>query len=310
MTQAALADRHYLEWYAYDNLTDNPDIVMDSRFIDYSGYLLMSLTGASDMMSDPRFIRSPGQVGDTLIDIDVPSKVMSLTVAVAADSPHGRSEYWVRKDLFIRAMYQPKPRGTALPTMGRLVLYRPGQPVIELPCVPRSSPKEGARPDSASMIMTVEFYAPHPYWRYLDDVTTPFEVVGGMEFPVEMPYEMPSLNNDAILDNIGHVEVSAVARIYGEITNPKLELIETGESFTITGTIAEDDYLEISTEYGRKYVTYHHADGTTDNWLTNFDLDVSSFWQLIRGPQTIRLTASSNVSGHAEVVWRPKVGGA
>lgn len=295
--------RHTIEWTPYDN---SDTIVFDSGELPI---MLMSMSNFSSNMLEAISRSTPGQLGETLIGLSAKGKSLQIGVALAA-AEHDREGYWALRRRLVAALATPLPRPGSLPELGTLRLLRAGQDPVYVNAVPILSPRETGRPDRASVTMDIMFFCPDPYWRFDGDTTSELRQ-SATEFPLSFPLEVQSLNVSVTIDNDGDIDVPMVARIYGEVVNPRLINNASGEIISFNYTVPEGQYIEINTGFGVKEATLKdESDPDFElNLLPYIDLDTSSFWYLLRGSQQVRFEADNNVSGSAEIVWSPRLAG-
>lgn len=272
-----------------------------------AAYRLVSLDGIGPMELNPQSIKSPGQTGETAVDVIVPPRVVVVQSLIQAPTP---AALWPLRAALSRALViQPTRLGEEIET-GRLRLTLPDSPPLELDVIPRSA----AMPRGKSGIIgtaDIEFFAAYPYWREADDSLLVFETSGGgFEWGLEFSLEMESNNVQQEVDNQGDVDAPTLIRIFGDCTVARLLNLTTGETIEITGQIEADEYVEIVTGFGEKAVTLVNT--VTDARISIMDrlnLALADFWHLRPGLNTVRFEADVNVSGRAEFFWRQRYSG-
>lgn len=296
--------RHWLEWTPYD---ESDVIVFDSRG---EPFVLQNLGNFSSNLLAAIARSTPGQLGTTLIGLSADARALQIGITVSAEEQN-REDYWEKRDQLIAALATPLPRPgqDVSELLGTLKLYRPGKPVVKVLGVPIGSPRETGRPDPTSVAMDIVWYCPEPYWRPEEETESAL-AANATTFPLTFPLVLSSLNIEVDVDNVGHVDVPMVARIYGEVVNPRLRNAHTGEAFVFDYTVDEGDYIEISTHFGNKYVELVHPDGSRENLLGDgLVLAETTWWYLRRGLNVVRFEADNNISGHAELDWSPRYAG-
>lgn len=135
-------------------------------------------------------------------------------------------------------------------------------------------------------MFTVEAVAANPFFTTINDVDA--ELSGWIKdfhfrksFPKETKFTFGHKAPSKIIEveNKGEVETGGVIRfqaINGIIVNPYLENIDTGERFSLTATLPNNNVVAINTIYGSKSVVNETTD---DNWLTKMNLE-SVFLQI------------------------------
>lgn len=124
---------------------------------------------------------------------------------------------------------------------------------------------------------------------------------GGGTFPAAFPQTFAAATEDsAACTNRGSLPTPPVIRIYGSITDPKVQLVETGEFLDFPGqTIGPGDYLEVD-------IAAHTVKlNGTANRLDWLDFATAAWFELPPGLSTVRLfSSSSDATAHAEVRFR------
>lgn len=298
--------RHTLEWFGV--LGGDP-IVFDSAAMPF---VLKKFTGFSSTQSDLIQDRSPRQAGSTLRNVAVSSRVMTATVVVTANNP---DDYWRRREELVRALTavpQTLDAGET-PDRGLLRVYRPNKPALQVPAIPVDSPKESKRPSRYDITFDIEWEASQPFFEEFDSKFITFEAEEGaaLTFPLTHPWSSETQNVEKIVENKGDVPTPAIIKMFGEGTTARIINVETGKIIEITGDLAADEYVEISTYFGRKYARLHNTtDGTVTNIMDRVNFDKSDFtWEIVRGTQKIKFEMDTNVSGTANLRFNQRRAG-
>jgi hypothetical protein len=274
-------------------------------------YRLISLDGIGPMSVGPIVRKSPGQIGETAVDVMVPSRVVVVQTLLQAIDRH---ELWNVRAALSRALVSEPAYGSDVTTypLGRLrMTERVDQPDLELLCIPRSSSLPAPRASVGLVSADIEFFAPQPWWQSLYDEQLNFgSGAAGLEFPIEFDIEFLSNNVEQEAVNEGDVRAPVTWRVYGEVTTPKLTNVTTGEAIEVTGDVESDEYLEITTEFGGKRVEIvNTTTGARTNAMNRLNLSIADFWQLLPGANVVRFEAAVNTSGHALLLWRSRYSG-
>ena len=120
------------------------------------------------------------------------------------------------------------------------------------------------------------------------NLTFPLRITSGFTFAVR------SSNNIQNIVNDGDVSVGMVVilEFTGEVTNPKVLNVTTGEYFRLENTYTLGETIKIVTLRGEKEVLLTLSDGTEENNLEFWDED-SIFLQLAKGDNFFQLQADS-----------------
>ena len=274
------------------------------EFSKNTPYRVKELNGFGDTRLTELTQRAPYQIGQSFLGARAQSRNPVMVATVKADSHEQLME---RRNELARALMITPARPGEATDIGILRVYREGMPTVEIEAMPRESPQFGEI-EGYQVDADIEFYCPHPYWREIQDSFSEMVEDGGFQFPMEMPLEMATFNIQREIENQGDVPVNPFFRIYGAVTQPRIINLTTNEMIEIKGDIAEDEYVEIQTAFGRKRIE-RVRNGTRENAMSNLNLDVSTFFQLQRGVNRIRFEADVNTSGRALVYWRARYGG-
>lgn len=265
-------------------------------------YRILALDGLEPVTVQPVSIKSPNQPGDTAVDVVVPGRVVTLAGLIQAAD---QAAMWMLRRALIRAMAQQPTRLGQTYSLGRLRVTPDGQPPMELEVLPRSS--HIGRPKTVKSLapFDLEFYAPNPYWRDIQDTQIIFSAAGGFGFAVVFPLSMASNNVQVDIDNSGDVDAPILARVFGDVTVLRVMNLTTGETLEITGNVPATQYVEISTAFGDKRVELVTiATGARTPIMDRINLAKPDFWSLRPGLNTVKFEADVNTSGKAELYYR------
>lgn len=145
-----------------------------------------------------------------------------------------------------------------------------------------------------SIIFEMEkpYFVSDTAYRFIVPVT----VSGGAEVPMEVPLDISGdTGGGTIVGNGGNVFVYPEIYLHGQLTNPVLENLDTGESLSIASTvIASGSYYYIDTFL--RTVT----DNSGNNKRDKFSGD---FMKLAIGDNTMRLRTDDVDDGYAEIIY-------
>ncbi|MFD2704088.1 phage distal tail protein [Salibacterium lacus] len=273
-------------------------------FGTFTPFRLMETEGFGNTRLSEQVQRSPYQVGESLLGVRADSRVLTMRVKVIGNNTKELDEW--KNELSRTLAMDPTTALNDVQT-GLLRYYRQNLATVELPVIPRDSPQYSDETHRISEA-DIEFYSPHPYWRETQDTFIEMMESGGFEFPMNMPLEMSTFNLQQEIENQGDIPVHPFFRIYGSVTQPRLMNLTTDEMIEISGSVAEGEYVEIQTGFGRKRIEIVQ-NGTRENAMNRLNINNSTFFQLQRGINTIRFEADQNTSGRALVYWRARYGG-
>lgn len=305
---------NYLEWYPpYDG-----DMISFETQYD-APYKLVSLDGIGPVGVRPISIKSPSQAGETALDVLVPPRVVVVQGFVQASS---QAALWpLRRALSRACAAQPVRYGETL-ELGRLRLYRdtylggayitlPGSTpdILELDCRVQSIAMPAGKNNVGITTFDVEFYAPSPYWREVDDTYASMSGSGGFVFPLVFTEEFPGGSVRAEIDNGGDVDAPVILRLFGDSTNPRLTNETSGETIEVVGSFTADEYVEINTGFGQKTVEkVTISTGARANVFGQLDPD-SDLWSLRPGVNSVLFDADAIGAGYADLRWRERYAG-
>lgn len=283
------------------------------EFANGAEYQGLSVAGTGPLKTRPVVIKSPGQTGETQVDVEIPARTISL---VARSAYQSAADFWPKRRNLSRLL-TVQPVLTQL-TLGQLRIYRDDFPTLEIDCYPQDPhipiPKGWGR-----VPIDVDFYCPSPYFKDLEDSTLNLtSEAGGIELLESPGFSLPESpgfefeGNDVEQEvvNEGDVPTPIVARMYGEITTGRLENVTTGEVIEVTGDVPDTHYVEIGTAFGNKYIELVEiATGERTAIMDRLNLEMDDFWFLLPGANTVRFEADDNVSGRALLSWRQLYGG-
>jgi hypothetical protein len=276
-------------------------LVFDPRAVDGPFMLLSTPDGIMPSSSRAVTRRSPGQRGESLAGVLVESRVAVVQVAILAGDDE---EYWAHRENLTRKLVIEPPMPGENPQEGKLRVYRPNNPTLELPCIPENSPQEVDKFGDRTHVVDIEFKGSSPYWRTIEDDVQEFLAGGGFTFPLEHPFEIVGFDVRAEPVNVGNVYSPVQVIIRGEAVNPRLTNVTTGKTMRFVIPLAAGAELEIDTSFGRKRVIHRLANGTEENGMKYLDLTESELWWIRPGTNHITFEADDNVSGSARISWR------
>jgi hypothetical protein len=143
------------------------------------------------------------------------------------------------------------------------------------------------------------FWAPSPWFR---DPTAVSDSIGlpadtGFSIPLTVPVSLAATDVDGYINitNSGDVPTWPVIRITGPSDDPTIVNDTTGKTMAITQDLDAGDYIEIDME-NATVQWYDLSADTTTNIIETIS-DGSEFWPLVRGNNSLHITAESAVGG-------------
>jgi len=139
-----------------------------------------------------------------------------------------------------------------------------------------------------------------------DPFTDPIGVASTVGHGIPNPIPEPILSNEVAsnqtlvaITNAGDAPTWPRFRITGPVTDPTLLNNTTGESWSLSYTLAAGEFLDVYPQLGRIL-----AGGTADRY-SSLDFLTSTWWQLEPGANDVRLLASTYSAGaEFTIYWR------
>jgi hypothetical protein len=258
---------------------------------------MKDVSGLSDVSTENYTISSMGQDGDTFIGNRINSREIEIVGHIKSrDKAETQSlRRWLNHVLN--------------PQAGGLLAYDLNGYRRVISCRVDSAPLFNRRSPIYEQF-TVNFLCPHPFWREEHETATDVAAwIGGMEFPIRGPddqpdglelfedesweigYRMPSMI--ANVANLGDVRAGMRVefRALGDLANPSLLNVETGEFIQINMAMQPDDVLTVSTGYGEKGAALRR-NGIESDAFRYVDVD-STYLQLEPGDNFLRYNAET-----------------
>lgn len=130
-------------------------------------------------------------------------------------------------------------------------------------------------------------------WTEVEEEDGEFDTTTGM--PIETP--VPFTNDFVDINVLGQVNTNPVYEIHGNITNPSVRNITTGQFFSVNTTVSNGEILTVQLQDG---VTSARKNGA--NMINFFN---GHFIPLVPGVNTLRLTGSTFSGGvKCDVTYR------
>lgn len=157
-----MADR--LTFYPAAIASADP-LVLDAAL--ESAIRLLWLHGTDPLVLTPITAKGPGQVGETALDVMVPSRVVGAQALVDTDDLDAL--YDVRSNIARAMVGIPVRPGESL-ELGRLLLERDGHADVEIYALPRTAPIDWLKAPHKGMI-DAEWLCPYPHFQDTADST-------------------------------------------------------------------------------------------------------------------------------------------
>lgn len=141
-----------------------------------------------------------------------------------------------------------------------------------------------------------------PYWYDVKTIAIDIaKWINGFSFPCEFPaegielgYRSPDKIVNVINDGDCNCDLIFRLRARGNVVNPSVMNVNTNEIIALNATMRSGEVIEISTEYGNKYITSTVNGITRSIWSAKDHQSV--FFLLYCGDNPIRYDADENVN--------------
>lgn len=284
----------------------------------FGPYVIQEIQGEGSTLAAPQSAKAPFQVGESLLNTDVQPRLVSLSLRIVEDSRTALFER--RKELTKAFAFEPTLiiDPINLYEQGTLFFFRPtfqGEQTLFLEALPQNSPQFTLMEGNDSICdADIQFYCAYPFWQELSDNEGGMEVVGipqgGFEMPFEMPFEFAALQNTVTILNEGDVRSAPTIRVFGFTEGFIITNETTGESFKYDGTIFNNEFVSIFTEFGQKRVIYTNSLGAEFNAFVNVDFNQADFFSLVTGENVITVEFfNEDQFARAFVDWTHRFGG-
>ena len=240
-------------------------------------FRLFRVEGLGDVEADIQSQSAPYQDGDTLIDVVLHPRYMTVELKIygkdAAETEANRRK--------LASIFNPRLG------LGTLKYVRGSEVKVinavaeSIPVMPDGPASRGATFQKALLHLK----APNPYWRSTSITEEPaFEP--RFRFPVRGRFIMGVQRNDRLIYNDGDAPAPLKIDFYGPANSPIIENKTTGEFIRINKRLEEGQTFKIDTSDGIKSVTFVDEDGTETNVFHWIDLN-STFFKLDIGENDI-----------------------
>lgn len=255
---------------------------------------LLSVAGIGPLPMSPLTTKSPGQEGETALDILVPTRVIDAQALIQTTA---WSDFWEAQRAIGRAMLGVPFRYPVIASdpdifaLGRLLFERNGQGDVEIYAAPRSGPVQPIMGTKRGTLMA-EWECPYPYFQDTEDTE--------IDFP---PDDLTDF------ENIGDVDAPIVAKIYGPATHVLLQNGQTSELFEVD-VILDDDSQWLQVDTDALTVRKHYDVDDYEDAIAGLDLATSTFWKMRPGTGQLGLNVTGDtVDTHCVLTFRNRYSG-
>lgn len=244
-------------------------------------YLLLNFDGFEQGQVNIQSSKAPYQDGETYIDNIFAKKVITLTIALYGDT---------QQEVFDRRLIVSRIFGSRL-GIGTLRFQQVAGSTYDIDVITKSI-SFGNVTSKNHNVAIIELIAPNPFWydpTQIEQIMVGFS--GGFSFPFSFPFNLGTVGSEVEVTNAGNIETPVMIYFYGEVVDPVMQNLTTGEDITIIKTVNDGDILIINTAFGEKSVMILSG-GVYTNAFEYVDPE-SVFWKLAPGNNTIKYTVTS-----------------
>lgn len=253
-------------------------------FAIQDNYMLQPTWDMGNAPANHQTSKAPYQDGETYVDTIFEKGNPIIEFAIMGDT---RQEIFDRRAIIIRH-FNPK--------LGPGILkwqQDDGITIYHLNCIPTQPifPSGDGRSFSHQMVI-IGFIAPNPFWynpTQVEQIMIGFS--GGFSLPFSLPFNLGTVGTEVNVVNSGTVETPVMIYFYGEVTDPTIKNITTGEDIIIIKQINNGDILIINTAFGEKAAMILSGGVYTNAF--EYVAPNSIFWKLAPGVNTLRYTVTS-----------------
>jgi hypothetical protein len=268
------------------NFTSGRGIVFDDSTYTDDELLLMDTWDLGTVESLDASRKAPYSDGEGYYGTTLAVREMIIPYVLFADS---------RADLFtairtVKNAFQPKDG------LGLLLVTLDGGVERAIWCKPTGEVKTpgGASRGTWYQEVYVNLRAYYPF--FIDPElksATLASFSGGLTMPFTTPVSLGIAIQQVTITNSGDSPTPITVTFQGEITNPRIDNLTTGEYIKATMTLGSGEFLRINTGQGQHTVRYIH--GTTDERGNKYLDSGSKFFWLEPGSNVLSFSSSSSL---------------
>ncbi|MEK3855934.1 phage tail family protein [Cytobacillus sp. FSL H8-0458] len=250
-------------------------------------FIVSKIEGLGGVEGNIETQKAPFQDGSSYIDTTLSERPLAFVISIIGDNiPAHRS--------FVSSIFNPK---TGIGTLS----YIDGEVKKEIKAIPERVPVFPSGKENRGFnyqVCTVDLLALDPFWLDPYESSEPLSAwIGKFKFPFKFPVEFGEKANRTTINNDGDVETPVFIDFYGPAINPTVTNETTGQRIRIKRTLSATDKLEVSTEFGNKYVEIVAADGSRTNAFHWIDLSADPIlFQLALGENDISFSSDDPAS--------------
>lgn len=250
----------------------------------HENYILSpNWSGFGELPVDIQMSKAPYQDGKTYIDTIAEPRIITIEFAIMGNT---RQEVFDRR-LIVARYFNPKLG------LGILKWTQDNGTIYYLDCLVSQPVFPSGNGQSAShQMVIIQFIAPNPYWydpTQIERIMIGFS--GGFSFPFSFPINFGQVGTQIDVENKGTVDTPVMIYLYGEVVDPVIINLLTGEEISVIRTVSDGDILIINTAFGEKAAMVLSG-GEYINAFEYVDPE-SIFWKLKPGINPIKYTVTS-----------------
>jgi phage-related protein len=251
---------------------------------------LVSVVGLGDVAANIQTQKSPFQDGNTIIDNLLEERILTMEFILKGIN---YQEILNKRQLLARVTNPKLGVGT--------LRYQSGSFVREIKAIAETLPIFTEGNDQRNKKMQkgmINFLCPNPFWLEQYESSEQLSSwIGKVKFPFKFPIRFGEKANRTTINNNGDVETPVIIDFYGPAINPTITNETTGQRIRIKRTLSATDKLEVSTEFGNKYVEIVSVDGTRTNAFHWIDISAEPvLFQLVLGENVISFSSDDSAS--------------
>jgi len=285
---------HYFSWI--DALGRRTDFIEPT-------YVLTDTWNVSDTPVENQTSQSPYLDGLDLLDTIYSPKPMSLQFCVKASTK-----------LDIRVL-QRALLATFSPRLGQGWLYwtQEDGTVYRIQCTADSPgcPVFGTKKERGETwhVITLNLIAYDPFWYSGEPHLEFLGSVGASMFPFGFPFSVRPLTYQKSYTNLGDVDTPVILTVYGNVTNPTITNLSTGELIKINNVVASGELFVVDTLPRKISYVKYSTGGVASNGFQYRDSS-SVPWMMKPGENSIAFTCTTSGSdAKCSIQWSDKFTG-
>ncbi|OEH86257.1 hypothetical protein BHU72_12035 [Desulfuribacillus stibiiarsenatis] len=259
-------------------------------------FILQNLKGVGDLSFEIQTDKAPYQDGLTYLDSVADKRDISFQIALLADNQNDIYEY----KRMLSSIFNPKLKKG---TLRYINSHIEKEIEVYLEAGPRFPIGDGNKSFGFQNVL-INMVAVEPFWLDIFKTTELLAaIIPRFRFQLNIlpeGIEFGSYSSGIVdIENVGDVATPVKIEFFGPVVDPRITNETTGQFIELITPLLEGEKMTITTAFGNKRAEITKVDGTIQNAFQYINLN-STFFQLERGTNTIRFTASAG-SEDAEI---------